>query len=129
VRWMPGDWVLTYENGPDHIESLNGVVWHEAGLPSRWHSCRAQTRAWLGGDYAERCACGAIRLHAGDPWMRRNQTRRDEARARREGRLPQIQVICLDCGGWYEAARGTPRAVGQLCDTCWAEPIIDTGRP
>jgi hypothetical protein len=38
---MTAEWVRTYENGTDYIESLGGVMWHKATLPLRWHRCRS----------------------------------------------------------------------------------------
>lgn len=129
-RTRPSEnWIRTYQRGGDYAEALNGVPWHDAPLPSRWHACKAQTRGWLGLNYTERCACGAIRMSSGDPWSERNQTRKSRARKRAEDRLPRVDVICTECGTSYEAARGTPRALDRLCDPCWAGELIATRRP
>jgi hypothetical protein len=58
---------------PMHVsyEHVEGVGWHEAPIPRRWHRCRAQTRGWYGFDQIERCACGAIRYNR-RRWMDRN---------------------------------------------------------
>jgi hypothetical protein len=53
------------------IEHLDGVAWHAAPIPRRWHWCRAQTSGWYGLSRIERCACGAIR-YDGRAWMDRN---------------------------------------------------------
>ena len=63
------EWVRTYEKGADYIECLGGVSWNDAPLPYPWHHCRAQMRGWMGLSYVERCACGAIRGSAREPWQ------------------------------------------------------------
>jgi hypothetical protein len=40
------------------IEHLDGVPWHDAPAPPRWHRHWPQSRS----RQAERCACGAIRF-------------------------------------------------------------------
>ena len=63
-------------DGKLEVEHLNGVAWHDAPLPSRWHRCWPQTRAWM--DYftkVERCACGATRFD-GRGWVGKNETRK-----------------------------------------------------
>ena len=69
------NWVRTYENGPDYIESAGGIDWCDAPLPRRFHRCRTQTRGWLRFSYVERCACGATRLRPGKFWIGRNERR------------------------------------------------------
>lgn len=59
----------------DNGENLNGVWWHKAPLPRRWHRCTPQTRATLNGLRVERCACGATRLD-GHAWIERNTRKR-----------------------------------------------------
>lgn len=74
---MAETYVLEHESPGSRlrIENLNGVPWHKAPLPRRWHRCQAQTRGWDMLTYIERCACGAIRLN-GRGWLDRNSTRR-----------------------------------------------------
>lgn len=46
----------------DDIQHLDGIPWHDAPVPSRWHRCQPQTMGYL--NYftlIERCACGALR--------------------------------------------------------------------
>lgn len=117
---VTAEWVRTYDNAPDYVESLGGVMWNDARLPLPWHRCRAQTRGFLSLDYVERCPCGAARMSPGGPWVSRNETRKSRARARREARLPRVQVTCRECGEQYEAAEGTPVAHDRLCNGCWA---------
>jgi hypothetical protein len=76
-------WVRSYEAGGDYIESVDGIPWHDAPLPLRWHPCMPQTRGRMNGHYVERCPCGAIRDDPRGPWSERNRTRRDRRRARR----------------------------------------------
>lgn len=59
---------------------LDGVSWHDAPIPPRWHRCWPQTSGVV--NYfttVERCACGAINFDAArqgsDYWMRRNDRR------------------------------------------------------
>lgn len=115
------------ENGGDRAESLGGVLWADAPLPLPWHRCRAQTRGRFVRDYIERCACGAARMSPGGPWTERNQTRKGRVRARREARLPRVQVTCRQCGNLYEAAAGTPIAGQRLCNACWADAFTASG--
>jgi hypothetical protein len=60
------------------IKHRDGVPWHAAPRPSRWHWCSART--WQVGVFGElkveRCPCGAIRL-GGRGWMKRNSRRKD----------------------------------------------------
>lgn len=56
-------------------EHVNGVRWHEAPLPRRWHRCRTQTSGWVGLTRVERCACGALSRNGGR-WLERNSRRR-----------------------------------------------------
>jgi hypothetical protein len=63
-----------------YIENLDGVWWHDAPLPRKWHRCTPQTRGctdWLSRVY--RCACGAASLNpAGGKhyWINKNERRR-----------------------------------------------------
>jgi len=59
--------------GKTMIEHLDGVPWHQAPKPRRWHRCWPQTRGWM--NYfttVDRCACGAVRLDDSPPWINRN---------------------------------------------------------
>lgn len=61
------------------IWHTDGIQWWEAKIPRRWHKCKPQTQGWLGLDFIERCACGAIgRTGPGGRhiWMERNARRR-----------------------------------------------------
>jgi hypothetical protein len=121
-------WVTTHKHGEGlrqtTIEDLDGVSWHDAPLPSRWHHCKPQTRGWIGLNYTERCACGAIRLSARDPWMEKNQTRHGRARQRRDERAPKETVTCAICGQPYEAIAGSVKASERLCTDCWAKRLM-----
>jgi hypothetical protein len=78
------EWIRSYENGIDYVESIGGVMWGEAPLPRWLHRCRPQTRGMMGADYVERCNCGA---HGdGKTWAGKNETRRGRRRARRIAR-------------------------------------------
>jgi hypothetical protein len=125
---LTAEWVRTFQNGPEYVESLGGVMWSNAPLPLPWHRCRPQTRAWLGLDYVERCPCGAARMSPDGPWLERNQTRKSRARRRREARLPRVQVTCRECGKAYEAGEGTRTAAQRLCSGCWAKEFVASGR-
>lgn len=57
------------------VEHLDGVWWHEAPLPRRWHRCSTQTVGHAYGKLVERCACGAIRFDEG-LWRDKNARRR-----------------------------------------------------
>jgi hypothetical protein len=117
-------WIRSYQENLDYIESLSGIMWNDAPLPPRWHRCGAQTRGWISLNYIERCPCGATRLAPGGRWTERNQTRKSQARRRREDRLPRVQVTCLNCGNPYEAAAGTRQARQQQCTACWADLFV-----
>lgn len=56
-------------------ENLDGVWWHAAPKPRRWHRCKPQTRGRLDGRTIERCACGAVRID-GHQWFERNSRTR-----------------------------------------------------
>jgi hypothetical protein len=74
------------------------------------------------GNYIEsRCACGATRLSVHDPWMEKNQTRRQRAQARRDAKAPKETVTCRICGQPYEAIAGSPIAREQRCTSCWSD--------
>lgn len=60
-----------------YVEHLDGVPWHEAPIPRRWHRCRAQTTAWDRGRRVLRCACGAYGLGFPPRWTDRNSSADD----------------------------------------------------
>lgn len=68
------NWVSVALTQPEWMEDLDGVSWHEAPLPRRWHRCRAQTRGFIFNSYIERCACGATWLLDGR-WIEKNSRR------------------------------------------------------
>lgn len=121
---MAESWVRTYEHGGDYIESLGGVLWADVPLPYPWHHCKAQTRGWFSLNYTERCACGATRYGAREPWIEKNETRHLRARERRDARAPKETVTCRDCGEPYEAVAGSRIARERLCSTCWADHLV-----
>jgi hypothetical protein len=53
------------------IQNLEGVWWHEAPKPSRWHKCWIQTVGYASFS-VQRCACGAARMSRWDRWVKRN---------------------------------------------------------
>lgn len=56
---------------------LNGVPWHRAPLPRRWHPCSPQTKAKHFHYTVERCACGAARTNMTRPrWAGKNARRK-----------------------------------------------------
>ena len=73
---MSDNWVMSYSNGLESVEDLDGVSWHKAPVPRRFHCCRPQTRGRLESEFrlVERCACGATRLDGSGPWMSRRRT-------------------------------------------------------
>ena len=73
------NWVPMPNSGPLEIESIDGIMWYVAVRPHRWHRCKPQTRGLKGSKFAERCACGAIRLSNWGSWINRN-SRRSEAK-------------------------------------------------
>jgi ribosomal protein S27AE len=121
---VTGNWVRTYENGLEYIESLGGVAWNDSEPPWSLHRCRPQTRGWMNANSVERCRCGATRLDGNSPWLERNQTRQHRKRRRQEDRLPRVTVTCQDCGKPYEAAGGTPVAREEMCSNCWATRFL-----
>jgi len=62
------------------VQDVGGVPWYNAPLPRRWHRCRRQTYGWIGMDYVERCACGAMRLSGRGGWMDKNERRKSHVR-------------------------------------------------
>jgi hypothetical protein len=126
---MELEWIRTYENGADYIESIGGVSWNEGAPPYPWHRCEPQTRGWIGLGYVERCCCGAIRARPRGPWADRNRTRRDRKRKRREARMPREQVTCTECGQSYEAIASSAIARERLCGQCWADELVREHAP
>lgn len=57
------------------IFHTNGIPWHEAPLPRRFHRCWIQTYGMVGGIIVSRCPCGAISYDLYD-WMERNSRRK-----------------------------------------------------
>lgn len=54
------------------IVHLDGVPWHEAPKPHRFHRCHAQTKGWVNLlTLVRRCACGAIDID-GMGWTEKN---------------------------------------------------------
>lgn len=67
-RWVGGPIDVMQET---EVYDLDGIPWHQAPKPRRWHRCKAQTRGWIRWlTYVERCACGAI--GDGRVWANRN---------------------------------------------------------
>jgi hypothetical protein len=67
-------WQVTTAHGITTLDR-DGVNWHDAPLPRRWHRCRAQTIGVLDdGVRIDRCACGATGID--DGWIGRNESRR-----------------------------------------------------
>ena len=61
--------------GRVEIEHLDGVPWHEAPQPRRFHRCWPQTQGWVNYfDRVRRCPCGAIKGD-GTHWMEKNSRR------------------------------------------------------
>lgn len=121
---MTGEnWVRTWENGGDYIESVDGIMWGTGALPRPWHKCGPQTRGWLGLDYTERCNCGATRF-SNSPWMHKNETRQGRKRQRRDEKAPKEQVTCRQCGTGYEAVSGSAIARARQCNRCWADALV-----
>jgi hypothetical protein len=120
----PMNWIRTFENGADYIESIDGIDWHDAPLPSRWHQCREQTRGWFGLNYVERCACGATRLRHSEPWMNKNETRQGRIRQRKDAKSRKVAVTCQECGQSYEAVAGSRIAGARQCNSCWSDDLL-----
>jgi hypothetical protein len=78
---MP-NWVCTFENDGDYMESIEGILWADAPLPRKRHHCTPQTRGWFGVSYVERCACGAIRGSRYVDWEEKNRARKDRRKNR-----------------------------------------------
>ena len=69
VQWRnseTGEWV----------GDKDGIGWHEAPLPRRWHLCRPQTFGFVSKSYIERCACGGMWTLDGGGWTHKNSRRK-----------------------------------------------------
>lgn len=67
------------------LHHLDGVKWHDAPIPRRWHRCWVQTYGYTGWfNLVERCACGAIRVAA--PVLGQSRWRDKNSRKRKESR-------------------------------------------
>jgi hypothetical protein len=69
------EWLRVWESGEEYLEHRDGIPWHEAQIPRRWHKCVIQTRGLVTTDkmgpvHVTRCACGAVDI--GDGWLDRN---------------------------------------------------------
>lgn len=62
-------------------QSVNGALWYEAKMPSRFHRCYAHTSGWVGLEEVQRCACGAIRNTRFRGWLERNSRRKERSNA------------------------------------------------
>lgn len=76
---QPTVYVMTVESEGSFLESLDGIVWHQAPVPRRWHRCWPQSR----GQYKyttliERCPCGAVRLDGARWWIKKNSRRKEQ---------------------------------------------------
>ncbi len=72
----------TRTTGLEAPHHRDNIPWYDAPIPRRWHKCAP----WTSGvtrnlNTVDRCACGAIRLGAGRPWMERNSRRQENRRA------------------------------------------------
>ena len=62
------------------VEHVDGIPWHEAPVPRRFHFCKPQTTGWI--DFfarVDRCACGAYRKDM-SMWISKNERRKDGER-------------------------------------------------
>ena len=69
-------WTYTHLENGTYIADLDGVSWHKAPLPGRWHRCRPQTRGNAAGPFIDRCACGAYRFDGDRFWVHKNWRRK-----------------------------------------------------
>lgn len=72
AKTYPADrYVTQHDSGETVVEHVDGIPWHEAAKPGRWHKCWAQTRGWTGWfNPVYRCPCGAI-SRDGILWLER----------------------------------------------------------
>lgn len=78
------EWVTEFNDGHTQAEHRDGIPWHGAPLPRRWHRCRVQTAGRV--RYFTtvcRCSCGAIAIDGGQ-WQERNSRRRWPAATNQE---------------------------------------------
>lgn len=69
-------WIRAWEGSGEYLENIDGVAWHEAPKPWRWHRCKPQTRGRFSDLAVDRCACGGMRYMGDDFWIERNSRRR-----------------------------------------------------
>lgn len=60
----------------------DGIPWHDAKVPFRFHRCKPQTTARFRFETVDRCACGATRFDGG-PWINKNETRNNRTEMRK----------------------------------------------
>jgi hypothetical protein len=99
-RW--DGWILEHrsDDGRTEIENLDGVSWHKAPVPRRFHRCRAQTRGFINYfTWLCRCACGGVSYN-GRRWIRRNS--RIHVRSRRHLRAMTRAKCDLEVGTGME---------------------------
>ena len=80
---MTANFVRGYSSDDGRVIShhRDGIPWHDAPIPRRWHRCQVQTYAFVNYfTFIERCACGAIRMENRSPWMDRNSRRKEQAK-------------------------------------------------
>lgn len=69
-------WKTEYDSDSSQIEHLDGVPWHKAPIPRRFHRCRPQTRGYVNTfTPVLRCACGAINFD-NSGWAEKNSRRK-----------------------------------------------------
>jgi hypothetical protein len=71
----PRNYVRTWEGGlanMEYLESVDGVLWSDAPLPPKRHTCWAQTRGFMYMKFVHRCPCGGFSLDE-DIWLDRNK--------------------------------------------------------
>jgi len=72
-RWIkqPSDVEIRGDADDTVLFHLDNIVWFDQTIPPTKHNCWAQTYAWLGLRFIERCACGA--LGDGYGWAFKNE--------------------------------------------------------
>jgi len=103
-RWLqrrpvtpPPTYVREWEGGllnMEYVEHIDGIDWHHAPAPPKWHRCWAQTRAVLHFEFVRRCPCGGITFD-GKYWLDRN-TRTPAARTGQQHVGQQRYLADLD---------------------------------
>jgi hypothetical protein len=74
------NWITDPHTGNHHID---GIPWHQAPIPPRWHHCRPWTIGTATPDEHDpmhRCACGSFRLARNRYWVAKNSRRRCKIR-------------------------------------------------